>query len=186
MALDIPTSEPSSVRVGDTWSWSRSLTDYPAPTWTLSYVLINGADKIAIIAAADGADHLITVAMATTAAYKPGKYHWASSVTDGVSRYTIEEGDIELQPDLAASTTSRYDARTSWAQLLAAMDTAIAAYGSKAWTQEYSLGNRTLKFRNNSDFLIMYDRARVEVAREEQAAKLARGMGGGQRVMVRM
>lgn len=186
MAADIPTSEPSTLRVGDTWSWKRSLTDYPAPTWTLSYVLINATDKITVTAAASGSDHLVTVAKATTAAYKAGAYHWTAAVTDGTSRYTIEEGDVELLPDLAASATARYDTRSSWAKLFDAMETAIAAYGSKAWTQEYALGTRTLKFRDNVDFLKMYDRARLEVTREEQAAKLARGMGGAQRVMVRL
>jgi hypothetical protein len=30
VAADIPTTEPSELRVGDTWKWTRILADYPA------------------------------------------------------------------------------------------------------------------------------------------------------------
>ncbi len=184
MAADIPTTEPTSLRVGDTWAWTKSLTDWPAGTWTLSYALVNATHKISITASASGADHSVSVAKATTAGYTAGTYRWQSSVTDGTSRYVVESGEIVVEPDFAAQVT--YDARSSWAKLYDAMEAALAAYGSKAWTQQYSLGNRVVSFRDNADFLAMYDRARQEKTREELSAKLARGLGGGQRVMVRL
>ena len=69
------TLEPSRVTAGDTITWLRSLADYPASAgWVLSYTLINSAAKISITATASGADHLVTVAAATSAAYTPATY----------------------------------------------------------------------------------------------------------------
>ena len=184
MAADIPTTEPASLRVGDTWAWTKTVTDYPAPTWALSYTLVNATHKIAVTSTASGTDHAVSIAKATTAGYTAGTYRWQSSVTDGTSRYIIETGTITVEPDFSAQVT--YDARSSWGKLYDSMETALAAYGSKAWTQEYALGNRVLRFRDNADFLAMYDRARSEKTREELADKLKRGLGGGQRVMVRL
>jgi hypothetical protein len=72
-----PTNEPIEARAGDTWSWRRDdLADYPAPTWVLKYRAKNAAGGFEIVAAADGAAHLVTVPAATTAVYTAGIYDW--------------------------------------------------------------------------------------------------------------
>ena len=186
MAADIPTTEPSSVRSGDTWAWTKTLDDYPAPTWTLTYTLVNLSSKITLTSTASGTDHAISVDKATTAAYSAGRYTWISHVDDGTSRYTVETGVIEVEPDLAVAGVTAYDARSNWVKLFDAMESALATFGSKAWTMGYALGDRNVTFRSHAEFLQLYDRARMEKQREEQADKLARGLGVGPKVMVRL
>ena len=67
--MAIPTSEPDSLRIGDTWQWRREdLFDYPASAWTLIYYFRNATSHFDVTASADGSYFAVTVAKATTAA----------------------------------------------------------------------------------------------------------------------
>jgi hypothetical protein len=110
MTLAVPTTEPLSARAGETWRWSRSFSDFPAPTWELTYTLFSAAGVIAITADADGASHLVDLAPATTAAYVAGRYRWNAQVTDGTDVHTVGSGVLSVLPDLSEETT--YDGRS--------------------------------------------------------------------------
>jgi len=77
-----PLTEPTSIIAGDTLSWQISLSDYPATSgWTLKYKAVCAAGYFAITSTASGADHVVSVAKATTAAYIPGIYTLTRYVT---------------------------------------------------------------------------------------------------------
>ena len=111
MSATVPTIEPTAARAGDTWAWSRTLADYPAPAWELTYTLWSATAAYAITAAADGTAHSVSVAAATTAAYAPGRYEWAARVTQGADGYTIASGVIQILPALGAAMDTRSHAR---------------------------------------------------------------------------
>ena len=70
MSQNIPTSEPESLVAGDTVTWQKTLSDYPASDgWVLSYRLINAAGNIDITSSASGDDHLVSVAATATAGW---------------------------------------------------------------------------------------------------------------------
>ena len=71
-----PTTEPAAITAGDSFTWQKTLADYPAGTWTLKYRFINAAGKIDITATASGTDHLVSVTPTTSAAYTAGDYTW--------------------------------------------------------------------------------------------------------------
>ena len=51
MAASIPTTEPTSLRAGNTWQWRREdLSDYPASTWTLTYHFRNRTSHFDVVA----------------------------------------------------------------------------------------------------------------------------------------
>ena len=87
MIVAIPTTEPSSIKAGMTVKWKRTLSDYPATLWTLTYVLFKAGTQIKFNASADGTDHSVTLAKATTAAYTAGNYTWQAYVDDGSERF---------------------------------------------------------------------------------------------------
>src|SRR5512139_3769447 len=101
---DVPTTEPAQIRAGDTIKWTKSLADYPASTWTLSYRLINGVNTIDITASADGDDHSVEVSHDISEHYVAGDYDWFSFVTDGSERYTLDRGVVTVLPDAATAT----------------------------------------------------------------------------------
>lgn len=177
-------TEPSRVTAGDTVTWLKSLADYPASTgWVLSYTLINAAAKITFAASASGSDHLVTVAASTTAAWAAGTYTWIAVVTKAAERYTVGQGSITVAPDLAAAAL--YDGRTSAKKALEAVNTLLETYGAKAYLQGYEINGRKQTFQSPGEFLKFRSQLVAEVAREDNAARLAAGLSPRNQISVR-
>ena len=67
--------EPEKLTSEVTWKWKKTLSDYPASEWTLTYYLRkDGGTATSFSAAADGDTHLVTVAATTTTGYAAGVY----------------------------------------------------------------------------------------------------------------
>lgn len=185
MAIPIPTREPSEITAGDTVTWSKSLADYPASAgWVLKYRLINAAAKIDITASASGDDHLVAVSAASSAGWAAGSYTWQSYVTKAAERYTLETGSLAIKPDLAAQAGG-FDTRTPSRKTLDLLDAAMVEHGSSAWTQEYEIAGRRMKFVNAADFMAFRSKVVAEVGREETAARIAAGLPIKSKVLVR-
>lgn len=186
MAQTVPVREPASVVAGDTVTWKKTLGDYPASDgWTLKYRLINASGKIDIVSSADGDDHLVLVAAATTVGWTAGAYSWQAFV-DGVSsqRFTVGAGQIVIKPNLAAEAAG-YDNRTTAKKTLDLIDAALLAHGANAWTQKYEIAGRSMQFKSVGDFMALRSRLQSEVAREEAAERLALGLAPKNKVLVR-
>lgn len=169
MTVEIPTIEPTRFRAGDTISWSKSLSDFPAESWVLHYRLINLTSKIDIDAAADDSDHLVTVSAVTSAAYKAGDYTWTSWVTKYAERYTVAQGKVTILPDLAAVTAAGFDTRSTAKKILDLIDAAELAHGPNAWTQEYEIAGRRMRFKTVGEFMAYRSRLEARVKAEERA-----------------
>ena len=178
------TTEPGQVTAGDTVTWAKTLTDYPASAgWALAYTLINSAAKISIATTASGDDHLASVAAATTAAWAPGTYTWLATVTKAAERYTLGQGSITIAPNLAAAAT--FDTRSTAKKALEAVNTLLENYGSKAYLQSYEISGRKQAFNTPGDFLAFRSKLIAEVAREDNAARLAAGLSPRNQLQVR-
>jgi hypothetical protein len=186
--MAIATTEPTRVVAGDTIAWTRSLADYPAPTYVLKYRFLNAAGKIDITAAASGTDHAVTVTAATSSAWTAGDYDWLAWVETGsgptAERYSVEEGRITVDPNKAALNTydGRTPARKIYEALLAAWQTASA---SQAFVNEYEIAGRRMKFNNKADWIVELDYWKSQVAAEDRAEAIANGMASGSRLLVR-
>jgi hypothetical protein len=177
---------PSTATCGDTLSWLTSLADYPATAgWVLTYTLVprSGAPR-SITCSAEGSDHRATVSAATSAGWAPGAYTLVGTVSKAGERYTVEQGSITLQADLAAASTG-VDTRSPARQALDDMDAALRVYGSKAYLQSVAYGDRSQSFRSPSDFMAFRSRLQAEVAREAAAQRTAAGGANPNRLYVR-
>ena len=172
---EIPTTEPTELRAGDTWAWTITLDDYPAPTWTLKYSLVKrgGGVQKTITAAADGTKHLVGVSRLLTVGYAAGTWDWVASVADGTSRYTIDQGVLEVLPDIEAAT-SGYDARTHAAKTLAALEAWIEA--RDIGVAEYEIAGRRLKTIPIDQLIKLRSVYRIEVNAEQRRANIQNGM----------
>jgi hypothetical protein len=178
------TTEPSRIVAGDTVAWLKSLSDYPASAgWVLSYTFINSATKITATATASGAEHLVTIPAATSAAYTPGTYTWQAVATKAAERYTVGTGALVIAPDLTAAAT--YDTRSSAKKALEAVNLALESYGAKAYQQGYEIAGRKMQFQTPGEFLAFRSRLMAEVAREDNATRLAAGLAGKNQLFVR-
>jgi hypothetical protein len=178
------TTEPARVTAGDTIAWAKSLADYPASAgWVLGYTLINSAAKITITATASGDDHAVNVLAATSAAWAPATYTWHAAITKAAERYTLGTGQITVAPNLAAATT--YDTRTSARKALEAVNLAMESYGAKAYLHSYEIAGRKQQFATPGDFLAFRSKLMAEVAREDNATRLAAGLAPKNQLQVR-
>ena len=183
MAAPIPTTEPASLIAGDTAKWLKALPDYlPADGWVLAYTLINAAGKITITAGASGADHLVNVPAATTAVWPAGQYTWRAQVVNAaLDTFTTATGSITVQPAFGAATLdARSHARKALANIEAYLENA-----NNLTAAQYEIAGRKLQRFAIPDLLTLRDRYRGEVAREDAATNLARGLPDHRRVMVR-
>lgn len=145
--LTIPTTEPAAVIAGDTIKWTKSLTDFPASTYTLSYVLhlesAVAATPIIFNATAAGDDHAVTVAAATSALWAAGDYVWTSYATAGSERYTVDAGRVTVKRN-PASIAAGTDLRSHSKIVLDAIEGVLEGRASKD-QEEYRIGDRMLK-----------------------------------------
>lgn len=168
--MTIPTTEPTELRVGDTWQWRREdLSAYPASSgWTLKYFFRNASAYFDVTASADGDLYAIVVAMATTAGRAAGVYDWVAVVESATERFEVDRGQATLLPNYAAAAA--LDGRTFAAKLLAAVEAELISRGS---SNQLDLINATLNdrslTRDKGGLIALRSQLIAEVKREEAA-----------------
>lgn len=165
---DTPTTEPLSFSAGDTVTWLKSLDDYPATSYTLTYYLVKASVQITFSASASGTDHLVTLAAATTANYTAGTYTWKSYALASGVRYPVGEGTIDILPNFAAAS-SGYDARTNVKKILDAIN-ALLEGRFDADVENYSIAGRSLTKMSLTD--LMDARAKYQSLYNQELRKL--------------
>jgi hypothetical protein len=157
---------PKNLVAGDTWRWLRSFSDYPAPTWTVTYYFENSTKAFSVDATASGADHSVTIAAATSAQYPPGRYRWAARAASGGVAETIEGefGWLEVAPNPAASGTRDH---RSWARRT--LDALEATLEGKATSDQLamSINGRSISRIPLPELLEWRNKLRGEVRTEE-------------------
>ncbi|HEY0545309.1 MAG TPA: hypothetical protein VGC91_08045 [Pyrinomonadaceae bacterium] len=148
MSLDvdeISNAEPPEITVGETLEWTKSLSDYPALTWSLSYYFRGAGKGFNTTAAAEGDDFHVTVDKSVTAEMSVGAYSWEAWVSDGSSEFMIARGETKVIQNLKTmAVTSTFDNRSQAKKILDAIDTLIAGRVPRD-VQLYVIGNRQLQ-----------------------------------------
>jgi hypothetical protein len=181
MPAATPTTEPASLLAGDTAKWLKSLPDYlPADGWSLSYTLVSAAQRYTFTATTSGADYLVSVPAATSAAWVAGIYSWRAQVSKAGEVFTVASGTIAVQPAFASAVDNRSHARKTLANIEAYLENNANLSAAK-----YEIAGRSLERFKLAELLAMRDRYRGEVAREDAAAAVGRGLPDRRRVMVR-
>lgn len=185
---DIATVEPLKVIAGDRLIWQRSFDDYPASGgWTLSYYLVHKTNaKITINAVAgdDGDSHKVDVDIATSGAWPAGIYNWQSFVSDGVSRYQVGEGELEVLTNFASGSVTTFDDRAHCEKVLEAIEAVIENRASQD-QMAYTIEGRSLSRTPIADLLVFRGRYKAEVSRLRKADRIKAGLDSGSTIRVR-
>ena len=184
MAASIPTTEPTSLRAGNTWQWRREdLSDYPASVWTLTYHFRNRTSNFDVTATADGDAFAVSVAMASTNK-ATGWYDWLAVVTDGTDRHEVDAGRVEVLPDVSAAQA--YDGRSFARKMLDYIEAALLDRASSDQLDliNAALADRSLA-RDKGGLIALRSQFKAEVNREAHAENLRKGKGGKNRLLVR-
>jgi hypothetical protein len=183
--------------VGDELDQTTEVPAYPASDgWTLYYRLIprTSGTPILLTGSASGDSHRHQVASAVTATWAAGEYScfaWVENV--GGTKHTVDPetgapGDTSLVVTLRGNprTMATYDGRSPARVALDAINTALATHGAQAHILEYTIGNRSMRFKDQADLLTMRSSLAAEVWREDAGAKMAAGLPNPRFIQVRL
>jgi len=189
--MSTPTNEPSTLRAGDSVTWSRDLPEYSAAGgWALKYRLLYPSGTAKDIASTgSGSVHTVSLGSAVTATYVAGNATLVAYVERGtapnIERATLESSPVTILADL--TTAANYDSRSQAAKALADAKTALAGYSAsgKVHVAEYDIAGRAIKFRSADEIKGLIEYYEAEVGRERAAMALLEGGSPG-RVVSRM
>lgn len=183
MTVAVPSIEPSEIRAGDTAQWNKEVSDYPASDgWALSYILINKDNKYTISTTGSGSTFSATISAATTATYVAGTYNWYARVSKSGEVKTIDEGIIEVKPDISVLNT--VDGRSHAKKVLDNINAVIENRATKD-QEEYTIGNRSLKRTPLEDLIKLRDKYQAMYNAELAAENINAGLGNKKRILVR-
>ncbi len=175
--------EPEKLTSGVTWKWKKTISDYPASEWTLTYYLRkDGATATSFSAAADGDSYLVTVAAATTAAYASGIYDFIGWVIKGTEKYEVFNSMIEVLPN--PTNTSAYDPRSHARRVMELLEAAMEGRVPNGM-ESYSIGGRSINKIPLSQLRELWEKYKQDVVMEEQAERLVNGRRSGKNIGVR-
>lgn len=168
-------TEPTSLRSGDSASWSRTVEDYgPGAGWTLSYALVPrtaAGVKHSVIGVANGDGWDLTLSAADTAALSSGPYTLVGVVTKGSDRRTIYSGACEVLPDLMQA--SAIDTRSDAQKIIESIDAWLA--NRAGWAGEKMVADRKIKQHPMPELIALRQHYEGILARERELAAFAAG-----------
>lgn len=179
---------PALIYAGDTVKWVEPATpDYDSGTWTRKVSLRHPTDADAldvtgVAMPGGGWEFSITAIQSKTLGL--GTVYWHDTVTSGSERYTIGQGSLEVQANIAGTATS-FDGRTQEEIDLEAVRAEMRARISGGSVQEYSIGNRSLKKMPMADLIAMESKLKADVSRALRRKRMAQGLDSGRAVYVR-
>lgn len=131
---------PRRITIGDTVTWDEVLADFPASaSWVLSYNFTGPDSNFKSGHTAVGDDHRIVI---DTTKLEVGAYDYQKKITDGTDTFTLERGEVFVDPDLSADE-SGVDRRP---YAVIALENVEAVLKGKATKDQssYSLNGRSL------------------------------------------
>ncbi len=178
-------NEPKSFRSGNTVTWTDDYTDYPANDgWTATCYLRGLEATLDIAGNASGTGFIFTISAADSAALPAGKYKYITNVSKAGAVHTVSEGTVEILVNLQTQAAG-YDGRTLAEKMVAALEATIYGRATKE-QQSIQIAGKAITLLSPAELRTEYFRWQ-EVLRNEQAAEAAsKGLGTGQKILVRM
>jgi hypothetical protein len=190
VAADTLTREPLEFRAGDSISWEKSLGDYSAADYTLTYRARGVAQfDITCTTASDGITFAASLTAAQTTALQAGDYWIVGTVvaTSGGDTKTIYAANIRVLPNFqdASAVQAGYDGRTHARKMLDSLESAQLNEGGSRIVEYTIMGERSVKRFTADEFIKEHTYWRNIVTQEERAAALARGDDGAGKIYIR-
>lgn len=187
MTQAILSREPDVITAGDTVKFfpgSVDLTAFPIATWTLTYRIVGNADATASVDATNsGGNYLTTFTKAETSKLVAGDYELIGTITDGTERFTVYTGKIKVIGDFTAADGAT-DTRSHARKTLEAVKAVLEDRATRD-QESYTINGRSLNRTPLADLVMLRNDYQALVNREEQAARLAKGLGHKGNIFVR-
>lgn len=176
-------TEVQNFTAGDTVKFTKTLGDYPASGgWALAYTFINSTGKFSASGVANADAFDVTISATTTAALTAGDYYFEGYASKAGERFRVDYGTVTVAQNITTAAT--FDGRSHARKVLDAIEAVIEGRASTD-QQEYTIGNRSLKRTPIADLIVLADKYRAMVNKEDDAAAIAAGRGTKNRILVR-
>lgn len=168
---------PDKIVAGTTFDALLTLTAWPAPEWSVSLIL-RGPIAVTLSSVAEGGQHRLSASAEVTRLWPPGIWAWALRATRGAEVVEIDAGAIRIAPDIE-SLPADHDGRSHAARVVDAIE-AVLENRATLDQQKYTINNRELWRTPIPELLLLRDRYRAELRREEQARRSGQSLLGRQ------
>ena len=158
--------EPTELRAGDSWNWTRQWSDYPSGEYSLSYILNSPLNRFVfpsggITPDQDGVSFDIQLSPAQTAACVADTYEFVAVLSqaadsgDGeiAQQVTLVLQSVKVLPNLATATAP-VDTRSYVKKTLDIIQAAIAG-DDRPDVLEYMIQGRSIRKNSRSELLQM-------------------------------
>lgn len=162
------------IQAGDTVKLEFTA-DYDSATFIPHLVLSNRFKKYSITG--EGSFEF-NITSAQSADFEAGNYAYSIYVTDGVNRYTVESGFVEVKPDL---TAGNIDGRSISQKSLDAILATIEGVATNA-QQQMTINGRAITRYSIAELISLKREIEKDVRDEQRISKFGKG---GKKIMVR-
>lgn len=168
---------PDKIVAGTTFDCLLTLTAWPAPDWSATLIL-RGPIAVDLVSIAEGAQHRLGASAEVTREWPPGIWAWALRAVRGTEVVEIDGGAIRILPDIE-SLLPGHDGRSHAARVVAAIE-AVLENRATLDQQKYTINNRELWRTPIPELLLLRDRYRAELRREDQSKRAGQSLLGRQ------
>lgn len=184
MAATVAIKEPLEFRAGDSVLWVKSLSDYPATGYSLTYYIVGPTKPEPIVATQNGSDFSITLSTAYTTALQAGDYWIEGKVTGADGTFTIYAAAIRVLPNFS-TIEAGHDGRTHARKMLDALESAQLADGGTRIVSYTIFGERSVTNMTGEEWLKQHVYWKNLVLSEERQATIDLGNEGAGKVYIR-
>lgn len=164
--------------------WSKSLPNYPATGYVLTYYIAGPTKPDPIVATADGTGFTVSLSTAYTTALQAGDYWIEGKVTGADGTFTVYAANIRVLPNFT-SAEAGYDGRSHARKMLDSIDSASLAAGGNRIVEYTIFGERSVKTMTTQEWQSWRVYWQGEVANEERQAGIDRGETGRGNIYMR-
>lgn len=187
---------PKKIIAGDYIQWTLNATqdhfgnEIASPDWTVVYYLRTNKQQFAatVTSTAYQNGFKFTIASNVSQSFAEGIwYYQAMASKSGNERQTIAQGQIEVIKSTlyTGSNPAAFDGRTQLRKDFDAIEATIRSIGTGQAVQEYKIGNRSLKKFDLTELIMLRDRYKRDLVKEEKAQKIANGLGNPHNLYIR-
>ena len=187
---------PKKIIAGDYIQWTLNATQdhfgnpISSPDWSVVYYLRTNKQNFAatINSTAHEDGFKFTISQATSATFPDGLWFYqAMANKSGNERQTIAQGQFTvLESTLYSGNNPKaFDGRTQIRKDFDAIEATIRALSTGQAVQEYKIGNRSIKKYDLSELILIRDRYKRDLIKEEKQQLIANGQGNPHNLYIR-
>ena len=187
-AVNAPEGEPESIVVGDFVQWKRSdlIADYPADSYTATYVARitgGGQNEIQVVGTNQTTHYLFQISGTSSAVFSPGYYFYQLEIkrNSDNERIVISKGNFNITPDLEVNQA---DPRTNSKIMLDKIESLLNGKADSD-VSSYSVAGRSLTKMTFAELQDARNFYKQEVLNEQSKIDAKNGRKGHTTIQVR-